>query len=252
MRGLSRMADLILVNLLAGIFFVPAIVVSVVTISMGLPPLLVILLTWLFFLLAGPALTAMHYVLLKMTRDEESYITRSFFKSFRENFVQSIGLAAIVYSVMLVLIADAWMLRTSALDQYPMVLRVLLFAVSIYMFLASLWVFPMQCHFVNTVLGTIRNSFFFAILVFPRTLGMAALAALPILLLYFFDMRVLPILLMFGFSGPGYFSACLYNKAFKRFEPEETTVTSDEEFHVLTEDEETPGEASDKGENDAE
>ena len=63
---------------------------------------------------------------------------------------------------------------------------------------------------------------------------------------------------MFGFSGPGYFCACLYNKAFKRFEPE-VTDTPDEEFHILTAEEETEKEAAeaaeelpDKGGEDAE
>ena len=34
----------------------------------------------------GASLTALHYVTLKMTRNEESYIIRSFFKSFKQNF----------------------------------------------------------------------------------------------------------------------------------------------------------------------
>ena len=33
----------------------------------------------------GPALTAMHFVLLKIVREEESYITKTFFKSFKED-----------------------------------------------------------------------------------------------------------------------------------------------------------------------
>ena len=37
----------------------------------------------------GASLTALHYVTLKMARNEESYIIRSFFKSFKQNFKQS-------------------------------------------------------------------------------------------------------------------------------------------------------------------
>ena len=39
---------------------------------------------------AGPAITAMFYVTLKMVRNEESYIVKGFFKSFKENLKQGI------------------------------------------------------------------------------------------------------------------------------------------------------------------
>ena len=40
----------------------------------------------------GPASTAVYYVTLKLVRDEESYTVRSFFKSFKENFKQGLGI----------------------------------------------------------------------------------------------------------------------------------------------------------------
>ena len=54
---LSKVADLILLNILVIICCIPVITV-------------------------GASMTALHYVVLKMVRDEESYIVRSFFKSF--------------------------------------------------------------------------------------------------------------------------------------------------------------------------
>ena len=38
---------------------------------------------------AGASITAMYYVTLKMVRNEEAYIVRSFFKSFKDNFKQA-------------------------------------------------------------------------------------------------------------------------------------------------------------------
>ena len=38
---------------------------------------------------AGASLTALYYVTMKMVRNEESYIFRSFFKSFKQNFKQA-------------------------------------------------------------------------------------------------------------------------------------------------------------------
>ena len=58
MRTLNRLADLMWLNILTLLCCLPIIT-------------------------AGASLTAMHYVLLKMVRNEESYISRAFFKSFK-------------------------------------------------------------------------------------------------------------------------------------------------------------------------
>ena len=63
---------------------------------------------------AGAALTAMHYVCLKIVRDEECYITKAFFKSFKENFVQS-TLEWIIMLVMIFIFAgDFYLFYTGA------------------------------------------------------------------------------------------------------------------------------------------
>ena len=62
--SLSRLADLFWLNLLYIICCIPLVTV-------------------------GAASTALYYVTLKMAKDEEGYITRSYFKSFKDNFVQA-------------------------------------------------------------------------------------------------------------------------------------------------------------------
>ena len=61
---MGRVADLLLLNFLCILCCIP-----VVT--------------------AGASITALYYVTLKMARDEESYIARSFFRSFKQNFKQA-------------------------------------------------------------------------------------------------------------------------------------------------------------------
>ncbi|MBR4529459.1 MAG: YesL family protein [Lachnospiraceae bacterium] len=250
MRGLSRMADLVWVNLLVLICVVPALVVFTVTLELRLPTVPVLALTYLAALLIGPALTGMHYILLKMVRDEEGYITRSFFKSFRENFRQSVILAAIVLAVAALVAGDVYLLTTEAMSSIPRAFRIAILVIAIYMFMIALWIFPIEARFVNTVMGTIRNAFLMAMLAFPRTLGMAAMTLVPVILYYFFGMRLFPILLMFAVSAPGYVCALLYNKTFKRFEPE-AEEAPDEEFRVAEAPEDTAPAAEEEG-NDAE
>ena len=52
----------------------------------------------------GASVTAMYYVAFKMVKNEEGYITKSFFKAFRENFRQ----ATPVWLVMLALLVFFW------------------------------------------------------------------------------------------------------------------------------------------------
>jgi uncharacterized membrane protein YesL len=49
---------------------------------------------------AGASITAMHYVMLKMVRNQEGYIWKDFWKSFKENF----GQATAIWSILLVFI----------------------------------------------------------------------------------------------------------------------------------------------------
>ena len=54
----------------------------------------------------GASLTALHYVTLKMARNEESYIIKSFFKSFKQNFKQATIINLIMLAVGAVLYLD--------------------------------------------------------------------------------------------------------------------------------------------------
>ena len=65
MRFLSVLADLMILNFLTILCCIP-----VVT--------------------AGASFTAMHYVLIKMVRNEEGYIAKSFFHAFKQNLGQGI------------------------------------------------------------------------------------------------------------------------------------------------------------------
>ena len=66
MRTLTKVADLMILNVLAMICSIPVFT-------------------------AGAALTALHYMSLKIVRGEEGYIIRGFFKSFKEKFGRKFG-----------------------------------------------------------------------------------------------------------------------------------------------------------------
>ncbi len=193
MRGLSKLADLAVLNIVTLICCLP-----VVTI--------------------GASLTALHYVLLKMARDEEGKILQSYFKSWKENFRQATILWVILLAVILILAGDVMILRYTQLD-FPTVLKVLMIAAVIFVYMISCYIFPVLARYENTIRNTVKNAFLMSILSLPKTILMMVLYIVPVIILLI--PMLMPLVLFFGFSAPAYLSAKLYSGTFKRFEPEE-------------------------------
>lgn len=208
MEGLSKITDLVILNLVVLVCCIPVIT-------------------------AGAALTGMHYVLLKIVRNEEGYIVRSYFKSFKENFLQATGIWLIFLALGSVFVLDLRLTGGGAGSgiQLPVLFRYLLVAGGVYIFMIYLYVFPLLARFKNSVPGTLRNAAVLTAASFPRTIGMAVVTiAFPLVVILF--KPILPLLILLGISGPGYVCALLYNPVFKRLEAnakrEETESTMDE------------------------
>ena len=206
MRALSRVADMMILNLLTLLLCSPVIT-------------------------AGSALSAMFYVELKWARKEEGYTVRPFFQQFKANFKQATGEWLIMLVLVVVLALDLLMFRQVP-DLFPKVIRYLVIGVTIILYLLLQWVFPLQSHFVNNVKTTFKNSALMAIANFPRTLGIggiwlasAALTVLSVLVVP----QIFPLMALFGFVVPGYVTCKLVSKPFSRFEPKKEEPTEEED-----------------------
>lgn len=191
MQGLGKMADLLWLNVLTLICCIP-----IVTI--------------------GASFTAMNYMALKMARNEECYITRGFFKSFRENFKQATLIWLLLLFVFIILAGDFFIIRNSGLE-FNVIFQAVLMAVSFLMLCTFMFVFPVLAKFENTLMRTIKNAFLMSIMQFPKTILMIILYAIPPFVFIFF-MQIAPIPLLFGLSVPAWLSAKLYNKFFRKLE----------------------------------
>ncbi|WP_022764782.1 YesL family protein [Butyrivibrio sp. XPD2006] len=238
-RGLNKFADVMWLNILVLIFCIPLIVQQYLMLgaiafdeqaaaSQGVV-ISYVFWAWLVGIVAsipvGPALTAMHFVLLKIVREEESYITKTFFKSFKENFVQSMILQIIQFAAGGIIVIDFLLMRGQ-----NQILKYVTVAVAIVLFFAALYIYPLQSKFENKITGTIKNSFLVSIMALPRTFAMAIVTLMPVLFLYFFELKVVPFLILVGIAGPGYMCAALYNDTFKKFEPKEEVLTEEQEL----------------------
>lgn len=203
MEALSTISDLLILNLVTAVCCLPVITI-------------------------GAAMTGMHYVLLKMVRKEEGYIVRSYFKSFKENFRQAVLMWILFLMFLGIFLLDLHLTGNSGDSQLqlPFVLRALLVAGGGYIFLMYLYAFPLLSRFHNTVAGTISNSAKITAACFPRSLAMAAVTILFPVLVFLFT-PLLPLVLLFGLTGPGYLCALIYNSIFKKLEGDAAGDTSE-------------------------
>lgn len=191
MQGLNKLGDLLWLNILTLVCCIP-----IVTI--------------------GPSLTAMSYVVLKIARNEEGYITRSFFKSFKANLKQGIIIGLILIFVLLVLAGDFFIINYSGLE-FNSIMRSILLAILFFVLFTSMFVFPVLAKFENTVFNTIKNAFLIGIAQLPKTILMMVLFAVPPVLFVFVP-QVIPLVFLFGITLPAWASAKLYSKFFQKLE----------------------------------
>ena len=211
MNILNKMADLMWLNILTLICCIP-----IVT--------------------AGASLTAMHYMALKIVRNEECYITRGFFKSFKENFKQ----ATIIWFILLLaagVIAGDFYIITETGMELNNVIKIIIMAAAVLVLFTATFVFPVLAKFENTIKRTLKNAFVMSILQFPKTILMVILGIVPWIAGAFFY-QIIPIVFLFGFSVPAWVSAMLYNKFFQKLEDQILEANAPEVVADVTENEE--------------
>lgn len=201
MTFLNKAADLVVLNLLYLVCCIPVFTI-------------------------GAATTALYYVSLRMAKEEEGYVTKDFFRSFKTNFRQ----ATIIWLILLLLgaVTGGEFLIINRMDgglaqaaQYIVYLAVLLFSFEF------LYVFPVLARFENTIKNTMKNALFMSILQIPKTLLMLVFCLVPVCLLLS-SLKWLPLIAALGFSVVSYTNACILAPVFKRFEPKEEETEGEE------------------------
>lgn len=192
---LSRIADLMVLNIITVICCIP-----IVTI--------------------GPALTALYYQTIRMARGEDTYIFKGYFKSFKENFKQGMIIGLIVIAAVVVVVCDYWIMFNGMTGKVKDVLMVVITIIAIFLVCTVLYVFPVLARYENNVKNTFRNAFLISIMNLPKTVVMLIITLLPVLLcLINTQLMIIPIL--FGISGVAYLNSLLLVGSFRKIEGEE-------------------------------
>lgn len=201
MRGMSKVADLIILNFLFLICSIPIITI-------------------------GPTLTALYCVTMKLVRNEEEGIAKAFFRSFRLNLRQGILINLLFFVIICVLVADFWFTLYPAVDHgiITPVLFVCAALLAVIAVMTLLYVYPVLAKFDNSVKETLKISFVLSVRHWPNTLAIAALAAFPIWFMTVPNEAVvgfLFLMLILGFAAITLAQSFFLRKVFDKYVPDQ-------------------------------
>lgn len=185
MRGLSRLTDLVLLNLLFLITSIPIITI-------------------------GASASALYSVFFRWHRQEESGYVKAYFRAFARDFKEAtvLWLAFVVF--MAISLFDVWFFfyQTEPLS-YLAVLFCFLGSIGLFTYSYAIILVSL---FQNSFRGTLKNALLMAVGYFPRTLVMALINLFPFLLVGLFPglaMQFGWFLVLFAFSGGAYLNSLL-------------------------------------------
>ncbi len=197
MRAMSRLGDLMLLNLAFLLCCLPLVTV-------------------------GAARTALYTVSFQFARDRDARPLAAFFRAFRQNLRSGILLWLILLLTAGIAVLDLRLVSVSLQGGWPLMLPFFLLLV-LAAFTGS-YAFPLLSQFDNSVQQTLKNALFLSLGCLPRTLPITALNLLPFALLFydlylFLTLRFLWVFLYF--SAAAYLNARLLEKVFAPFRGEE-------------------------------
>ena len=213
MRFLGRIADLMLLNLLFIVCSLP-----IVTI--------------------GASLSAMYYCLFKIKDEEEGYIIKKFFHSFRDNLKQATAMWLIMLVFFAILFLEFLMYREAAGTAGSVVRSIVLIGL-IFWYLITTYAFALQSKFYNTIKNTFHNAVLLMFANGPRSIAIIALTA-AVIAFTLMQKEVIVLWnlilawILIGFSGIATVNVQLLYPVIKKLMPEDAgdEVTPDNAFSV--------------------
>lgn len=162
----------------------------------------------------GAANAAMNSVMLRMVRDEDGYIFKSYMTAFRKNFKQATAVWLIILIGGLIVGGDIYFFSRMG-NPLAWVLAAVFIAALAVLLLFSMVVFHYLVWFDNPLKVTILNSFRTALGFLPYSVALLILCAAMFYGIY----TSVPLMIVFTFFGAGlfsYISAYLWRRIFDR------------------------------------
>lgn len=187
----------------------------------------------------GASTTAMIYVAMKITSGEDAYIVRKFFKSFKENFVQSTIIWLIMLAIGVMLVFNYLFLPNMNLNAtfYNLFFSASCLMALIYAMLL-VYLFALQAKLENKIKDTFMNALLLSFRHLPTTILLILLVFVPLVLAWLTFAELFFVWFLFAGAGIALICSVLYNRIFAIYiKPAEETASDDEEEEdVLQED----------------
>lgn len=167
----------------------------------------------------GPSLTALYHCSLISVKGNGNGTIKTFFRAFKENFIQSLIIWLGIILVGFILAANIWFLRTG-LGQIGNILLLLSEGLAVLLVIFILFVFPVIAAFSSSTMGQIKNAFIFAFMRFPYTVLIVIISVFPMFMTYQ-DYKLMPIWaccwFFFGFGLTAYVNSLMFYRLFKPY-----------------------------------
>lgn len=151
----------------------------------------------------GASTIALYYVMLKLVKDEETAVTREFFHSFKQNFLQSLPVTVIFLVAVAVLVADFHILGTSGGQSGASFMYGFCIVLGIVCAAVFSYVFPLLSKFDNTIKKTFENAARLAASHIGQTLVITVVNLLPVIWFLVFPQTFSTIFWIWVFVGGG-------------------------------------------------
>ncbi len=166
-----------------------------------------------------PSTAAMYYVTLKMARQEDSGITKAFFRSFWSNLRQGIVLNIVYLLLGAFLVADYFACYLLP-DAYENIALWVIYIVAAIFLMIVGHTYPLLAQFSNTVIGTVRNAFIFSLSKLSYSIRLVVIQLAPLLLAIMFPdafAMMTPICLLFLPGVSAWICGRMMNEMYKPF-----------------------------------
>lgn len=168
----------------------------------------------------GASTTALYSVTKKMTKNEEGYIARSYFKAFKENFKQSTIMWLILLMIILILSADLYIGNLIENELWRTFFKggiLLAWMIAMFVIIYSL---TLQCTFENTIKNTMKNALIISLGHAPWSIVIVILTMSPFIALMQFGQYIagqLLAMMLIWFSGVAYINSFILNRIYKKY-----------------------------------
>ena len=196
MQLLSRVGDMIILNVLFLLCCVPVVTV-------------------------GASAAALHKAAQDIVHDTDNGTVKTFFRAFRDNFRQATVLWLMMVVFAAAMVCNYLLISGFVAGTLATVLKAVLVAAGVLVLVMAAYMFPLMVRYTNTIRELATNALILAVVKLPRTVALLVLSALPLLVMILSletFLKTLIFWLAIGFGFTAYMSATLLKPVFAELE----------------------------------